>query len=414
MFQDSYYAQLQGTAMGANVAPPYANAYMAAFENDFVYEHPLFTSHCRVWRRYIDDIFCVWDGPLESLIIFDQHINSIWPELGFTLQHDNSKISFLDTLIYKERDGRLSIDLYTKPTDRNGLLYFTSCHPPSIKNSIPKSQFHRVERIVSDDKIKKTRLGEMEQKFSNRGYPQHILTEAQRNTSVVRPKDNRKRIPFVSTFHPFSNMVQSTIRRHWSILTKSYPGIPEFGAPFMPCYKRARNLRDRLVKADIGSNIRVPKQLFLQTQKQGTFPCLSCQQCSNVQRGPSVSHPQTGKAIPIKGFFTCESTHVIYIIKCPCGLAYVGETTQPIRDRVAQHKSTIRCNKTHLPLPYHFSKQNHNISQLRFQVLEQVDTPRRGQSRVSLLLKREAYWIYSLQTLEPKGLNRDYDVSAFL
>ncbi|CAJ0944555.1 unnamed protein product [Ranitomeya imitator] len=414
MFQDTFYAQQQGTAMGANVAPPYAIAYMTAFESDFVYNHPLFTAHCRVLQRYIDDIFCVGDGPIESLLPFDQHINSIWPELKFTIQHDTHKMSFLDTLVYKEREGRLGIDIFTKPTDRNGLLHFSSCHPPSIKRSIPKSQFHRVDRIVSDMDIKKTRLMEMEQKFTDRGYPQGVLTDAKQNLSHSKPKDNQKRIPFVSTFHPFSGLVQSTIRRHWNILSKSYPTVPEFKVPFLPCFKRARNLKDRLVKADIGSGLVVPKQTFLQTQKRGTFPCLNCLQCSNVQKGSSVFHPQTGKAIPIKGFYTCESTFVVYLIKCPCGLAYVGETTQAVRDRVAQHKSTIRCNKTHLPLPHHFAIKNHSIAQLRFQVLEQVDIPRRGQNRTRMLQRREAYWIYTLQTLEPKGLNRDYDVSAFL
>ncbi|CAJ0937340.1 unnamed protein product [Ranitomeya imitator] len=325
---DTFYAQQQGTAMGANVAPPYAVAYMANFEQDFVYNHPLFMSHCMVWRRYIDDIFCIWDGPIESLLSFDQHINGIWPELKFSIQHDTHRISFLDTLIYKERGGHLAIDLYTKPTDRNGLLFFTSCHPPSIKNSIPKSQFHRVDRIVSDDNLKQTRLIEMEHKFADRGYPKGILTEAKRNMSSSKTRDNPKRIPFVSTFHPFSGLVQSTIRRHWNILTKSYPNIAEFRLPFLSCYKRARNLKDRLVKADIGPSTLIPKQAFLHTQRRGTFPCLNCLQCSNVQKGPSVFHPQTGRAIPIKGFYTCESTFVVYLIKCPCGLAYVGETTQ--------------------------------------------------------------------------------------
>ncbi|CAJ0915856.1 unnamed protein product [Ranitomeya imitator] len=157
MFQDTFYAQQQGTAMGANVAPPYAVAYMAIFEQDFFYNHPLFVAHCRMWRRYIDDIFCIWDDPMESLLSFDQHINGIWPELKFSIQQDTHRISFLDTLIYKERGGHLAIDLYTKPTDRNGLLHFTSCHPPSIKNSIPKSQFHRVDRIVSDESLKKNK-----------------------------------------------------------------------------------------------------------------------------------------------------------------------------------------------------------------------------------------------------------------
>ncbi|CAJ0965128.1 unnamed protein product [Ranitomeya imitator] len=206
--------------------------------------------------------------------------------------------------------------------------------------------------------------------------------------SISKPKDKPKRIPFVSTFHPFSGLVQSTIRRHWNILTKSYPDIAEFKLPFLSCFKRARNLKDRLVKADVG-------------------PVM-------YKRVPLFFTHRLARLFPLRGFYTCESTFVVYLIKCPCGLAYVGETTQTVRDRVAQHKSTIRCNKTHLPLPFHFSAKNHNIAQLRFQVLEQVDIPRRGQNRTKMLQKREAYWIYTLQTLEPKGLNRDYDVSAFL
>ncbi|CAJ0915854.1 unnamed protein product [Ranitomeya imitator] len=238
----------------------------------------------------------------------------------------------------------------------------------------------------------------MVHKFTDRGYPHGVLTEAKRNMSNSRPKDNPKRIPFVSTFHPFSGLVQSTIRRHWNILTKSYPNITEFKLPFLSCFKRARNLKDRLVKADVGPCTLVPKQTFLHTQRRGTFPCLNCLQCSNVQKGPSVFHPQTGKAIPIKGFYTCESTFVIYLIKCPCGLAYVGETTQTVRDRVAQHKSTIRCNKTHLPLPFHFSEKNHNIAQLQFQVLEQDGN--QGKHRVTKRGPALSYPMFTLVTSE--------------
>ncbi|CAJ0961286.1 unnamed protein product [Ranitomeya imitator] len=72
MFKDTFYVQQQGTAMGSNVAPPYAIAYMSSFENDFVYSHLLFQAHSCVWRRFIDDIFCIWDGPIESLLSFDQ------------------------------------------------------------------------------------------------------------------------------------------------------------------------------------------------------------------------------------------------------------------------------------------------------------------------------------------------------
>ncbi|CAJ0968530.1 unnamed protein product [Ranitomeya imitator] len=91
-----------------------------------------------------------------------------------------------------------------------------------------------------------------------------------------------------------------------------------------------------------------------------------------------------------------------------------GETTQVVHDRISQHKSNIRCNRDHLPLPHHFRTMGHNIAQFKFQVVEQIEQGHRGQNRVKLLRKRESYWIFTLQTLEPKGLNRDYDMSSFL
>ncbi|CAJ0923647.1 unnamed protein product [Ranitomeya imitator] len=289
---------------------------MAAFENDFVYSHPLFTAHCKIWWRYIDNIFCIWDGPIESLLLFDNHINNIWPELKFSIQHDTNWISFLDTLIYKERG--VLLPLIYSPNQRTGKVYYT------LAVAIP--------------------------------LPLRIQSRS----------------------HNFIGLTGLSLMR--------------------TSKKRAKNLKDRLVKADVGPGTILSKQSFLQTQRQGTFPCLNCLQCSNVQKGPAVFHPHTGKAIPIRVFYTCESTFVIYLIKCPCDLAYVGETTQAVRDRVSQHKSTIRCKKTHFPLPHHFIEKNHNISQLRFQVLEQIDPLRRGQNCIKMLKRREAYWIFTLQT----------------
>ncbi|CAJ0947994.1 unnamed protein product [Ranitomeya imitator] len=37
LFQDDFYLQTRGTAMGSNVAPPYANCYMADFEESQIY-----------------------------------------------------------------------------------------------------------------------------------------------------------------------------------------------------------------------------------------------------------------------------------------------------------------------------------------------------------------------------------------
>ncbi|CAJ0935697.1 unnamed protein product [Ranitomeya imitator] len=185
MFEDTFYILQQGTAMGSH--------------KDFVYTHPLFQTYSRIWRRYIDDIFSIWDGPIDSLISFDKHLNNVWPEFKFTLHYNMDRISFLDTLVCKKKDGETVSCITIVAT----LLL--------LKMPSPNRSFNGYNRIVSDETTKNTRLNEMQQKFSNRGYPQKTLSQARQTSVSNRANDNNKRIPFVSTFHPFSNINLDTV-----------------------------------------------------------------------------------------------------------------------------------------------------------------------------------------------------------
>ncbi len=41
---------------------------------------------------------------------------------------------------------------------------------------------------------------------------------------------------------------------------------------------------------------------------------------------------------------------VIYFMKCPCGLAYVGKTQRALKSRIAEHRSDIRTQGDSLTL----------------------------------------------------------------
>ncbi|CAJ0948237.1 unnamed protein product [Ranitomeya imitator] len=127
LFGDDFFLQLGGTAMGSNVAPTYANIYMAVQEDRFVYKSILWR-HVRAWWRYIDDIFLLWEGSSEELNNIQTDLNQIYPELQFTLTYSTTQIQFLDTLVYKD-GNKLRTDIFVKETDRNGLLLFDSNHP---------------------------------------------------------------------------------------------------------------------------------------------------------------------------------------------------------------------------------------------------------------------------------------------
>ncbi|CAJ0940771.1 unnamed protein product [Ranitomeya imitator] len=316
LFEDDFYVQICGTAMGSNVAPAYANLYMDHFERDFVYPDTLFQQHALLWYCYIDDIFCIWQGDHTSLTTFHNTINEIRPELKFSISHHMEAITFLDTKVCKDVHGSLTTDIYTKPTDCNNLLLYNSCHPKSTRNSLPRSQFKRVSRIVSIPTVRQTRLHEMSKKFEDRAYPCTLLnTEMTKVLSETDPTSTPlpkpPRLPFVHGHHPSMQRVHNLIHKQWPLLTKAYPGITIFKNPPLMCLRRPPNLKDRLVRAEVGS----PKQTVTRTlsglTRRGTFPCLNCTCCSNIIKGSEVVHPRTGKSYPNRDYHTCESNYVV-------------------------------------------------------------------------------------------------------
>ncbi|CAJ0952519.1 unnamed protein product [Ranitomeya imitator] len=372
----------------------------------FVYTHSSFKSYAAYWRRYIDDVFLIWTGDVDTLLSFHTYLNSSLPGLTFSLSYDYTSMNFLDTTVIINASRNIETDLFVKSTDRNSLLKYDSCHPHHIKRALPKSQHDRVDRIVSNPDTSRLRHSEMSAKFRSRGYPDHVLKFKQ-NTLGSDVSLRAPRLAFVSTFHPFNSLINKCILQHWDILKNAYPQVKEFNVKPIICNKRCSNIRDCLVRADVGPSISGPIQRVLSTPRNGTFPCLGCHQCSNITKGDYFTHPRSGKRFSIRGHFTCNSSFVVYLIKCPCGLGYVGETTQHVRDRISKHKSTIRCGRSLLPIPDHFLQHNHTVAQLRYQVIDHVPLARRGGDRIKQLKERESFWIYTLQTLSPLGLNRD-------
>ena len=56
-FNNEYYLQIQGTAMGTKMAPAYANLFMGKLEEEL---QEIDKSHnILIWKRFIDDIFVI-------------------------------------------------------------------------------------------------------------------------------------------------------------------------------------------------------------------------------------------------------------------------------------------------------------------------------------------------------------------
>lgn len=122
------------------------------------------------------------------------------------------------------------------------------------------------------------------------------------------------------------------------------------------------------------------------------------------------------KTYRIKNFINCNTTFVIYHLSCPCeGVFYVGRTKRRVRDRLAEHKYTIRIGNPEYQMAQHFQLcHNKNDSLLKIEVLEHVQHLDRGGDRLRKLSQRETYWIHLLDALRYPGLNEDIEYKCFL
>ncbi len=81
-FADKMYHQIQGTAMGTKMAPAYANLFMAELEEQLLRPYPI---QPITWRRYIDDVLCIWPGSETELTDFINYINSKHPSIKLNI-----------------------------------------------------------------------------------------------------------------------------------------------------------------------------------------------------------------------------------------------------------------------------------------------------------------------------------------
>ncbi|OCT78918.1 hypothetical protein XELAEV_18030007mg [Xenopus laevis] len=140
--------------------------------------------------------------------------------------------------------------------------------------------------------------------------------------------------------------VKSIIHKLWEILQKNCEVGMLFKNKPLLSYKGSRNLGDMLVKAHLVQS-RNKQPTFFGNPRKGTYPCLTCGCCSSIIKGESFNHPS----------------------------------------KVSKH----------------FKEQGHNSKQLRWMVLQIVDTPSRGGNYNRLLLQKETMWIDKLIQCPPWG-----------
>ena len=294
-FNEQHYLQMGGTAMGTRVAPTYANFFMGDFEDTHIYTYPL---QPLLWVRFIDDIFMVWEHGEKELKSFLTHLNTVHKTIKFTSNNSHHRVNFLDTWVIKQKDGRISTDLYTKPTDSNNYLEFTSAHPAHTKRAIPLSQFLRLRRICTDRKNFTTHCIDKGKHFLRRGYPAPSIKGAfiealhRERASLLKPKTQKDskgdQSIIVSTYNPGFKGLRPLVQSNWDILGRSCSTRKIHQTKLTAAYRKPKNLKDILVRA------RLPSKATDRTS-QGEDPPKPCNPChtKNCRYCPHIN--KTGR-----------------------------------------------------------------------------------------------------------------------
>ena len=133
-FSCDIYHQTYGIAMGTPLAVTSANAFMYYRERDIA---QLYAQHLTLYKRFIDDIFVIWDGRREILFEFLSAMNPMDERVKLTHIISDSKISFLGLLLFKDSARQtLQFSTFQKPLNKYLYIPFELFHtpPPATKS----------------------------------------------------------------------------------------------------------------------------------------------------------------------------------------------------------------------------------------------------------------------------------------
>ena len=223
--------------MGTKIAVSFANIFMAHIETTIL-SRTVFKP--TVWKRYIDDIFSLWDISKPDIEAFIEQANLHHPTIKFTAEISDTETVFLDTVVYKgtrfKEKSILDVKTHFKKTETFQYTHFTSCHPPSVKKGFVKGEALRILRTNSSKTTFEDNISNFRKRLIDRGYPQtmienllsHIKFTERESVLLKQNNEKQKNIAFRDTVPALSVYFKRSFNEKMESHTKPTVTSPNF------------------------------------------------------------------------------------------------------------------------------------------------------------------------------------------
>ena len=257
----------------------------------------------KLWRRYVDDTFVIWQHGRENLDSFLVHLNSIEESIKFTMEiEENNRLPFLDVLVHKQ-NGIPKTTVYKKPTNTGQYLHFESNHNLNTKLGVARCLYDRATKICSRPEDRDEEFNNITETLKRNGYPKKILQKARepRETPIEQQPTDNEPTETITSVIPYVKGLSEKIRR----IGNRYKVRTTF--------KTKDTVRGKLTKVKPDN------------ENQRTKDC-------------------------------------VYEIPCECGRTYIGETKRPLKVRIKEHQRLAQLGETDKSrLVQHAWNEDHNV-----------------------------------------------------
>ena len=324
-FNNKYFAQTDGLAMGAPTSPTLSQVYLQYMENIHLYKI-LNKNNIIGYFRYVDDILIIYNQDLTDIDQVLDEFNYTLPTLKLTMEYEcNNAINFLDISIHKGTD-KFNFNIYRKPTTTDTIIPHDSCHPPQHKYATVKYFINRMNNYHLNAQQKEQEINTIKQILENNNFNNlnfnSMITKQHKNYNKTEPNTKPDHNIQKHQWVTFTYIGKET-----NIITKLFSKLP-----INIAYKTNNTIGKLLSNTDV--------------------------------RKPNDKLDNSG----------------IYRLSCPdCNMKYIGQTGRSFKVRFKEHFHDFKYNNSKSKYATHLLENHHSMGTID-DTLEILHTTHKGRS----------------------------------